>query len=164
MTANNDNLTQLYRVTADHLCGQRVELHFKKPFITDARGTAFKKDGKTIIYIDPELRGDQALETFLHECAHIAAPSWQYMGNSTTVETSPKKYSDVMSGKNIRVKKAVDLMEYEAKTISAAWLKWAHKKYDAQIGRSRITDFYNYGIMPCRSIEKLLKILLKWKG
>jgi hypothetical protein len=64
----------LYQAVADHLCGQRVELHFKKPFISGSNGIAYKQNGRSIIQVDPDLRGEQKLKTFLHECGHINTP------------------------------------------------------------------------------------------
>lgn len=153
---------QLYKKVANHLTGRDIELHFVKPYIKGARGCAIKKNGKPVIFVDPVLDEEQKLKTFLHECAHVAAPSWVKMAENRERDFTPGRLD--LAGQLRPVEEIIRPMEKDAEAISKGWFEYATNRYDDLRQINRKANFYIYGFCPGRSIEDLLKILMEWKG
>ena len=107
---------------AELLTGRAVAIRWRSPASIGAIGTTSKFFDKFVIEIDPNLSMDQALKTYLHECAHVLLHGDQ-MCNSAVAVRPPASIVD-----NTAIDQGHNARELEADQLAEYWLSEAEEE------------------------------------
>lgn len=59
------------RVAARSISGRWCDVHFRDPPLKGCRGLAMRDGDRAVVFVDPDLEGDDMLATLLHELSHV---------------------------------------------------------------------------------------------